>query len=72
MTLWYLDPRHWYYRWFVPRPIYLDIRDDGSMTMRFPDPATARRRERLQTMAKNQWTIGIGCTLLGVVLGKLL
>jgi len=45
--------------------------EDGSVTFSFPHPDRIEGRKRLVALIKSQWVVGIGCTLLGVILGKL-
>ena len=50
----------------------LSFKEDGSLTFGYPDPVVIERRKRIVAALKSQWAIGIGCTILGVLLGKLL
>jgi hypothetical protein len=58
--------------WLGLGPNRLDIKEDGSITFTYPHPSVIERRKQLVAFAKSQWAVGIGCTLLGVILGKLL
>jgi hypothetical protein len=72
MLLRFLSPRYWYWRWFVTPPIYLDVKDGGSLTMTLSDPAIAERRKRLIAFVQSPWTITIGGGLVLTLVAQLL
>lgn len=65
------SPRQWLCDWLGVGPNRLYFNEDGSITFSYPHPNAVEPRKRLIKLAKSNWAVGLGCTLFGVILGKL-